>query len=161
MYRRDLISIFITLSVIGLDQITKWVVEQKMTLHQSIPIIPGLMNLTYVRNTGVAFGLFSSPDSGLRSILLFLLSLVAIAVIVLFWVKSRHAHLALSGALALILGGALGNLLDRLRQGEVIDFIDVYWKDLHWPAFNVADSAITLGVIFLLIHLVYDANRDG
>jgi signal peptidase II len=161
MTGRDLFGICVTVAVIGLDQMTKWLVDHEMALHQSIAIVPHLLNLTYVRNTGVAFGLFSSPDPGLRALLLLVFSLVAIGVILLFWFKSRRGHLVLIGALALILGGALGNLIDRFRLGEVIDFIDVYWKDLHWPAFNVADSAITLGVILLLIHLIFQADTSS
>ena len=161
MRGRDLFGICLTSAVIGLDQITKWIVDQEMVLHESIPVIPGFLNMTYVRNTGVAFGLLSSPDPGLRSILLLLFSLVAIAVILIFWFKSRQAHLLLIAALGMILGGAIGNLIDRFRLGEVIDFIDIYWKDLHWPAFNIADSAITIGVILLLFHLIFQSDTSS
>jgi signal peptidase II len=158
-HSRDRIGIFLALSVVGLDQFSKWLVDHQMALHQSIPVFPGLLSLTYVRNTGVAFGLFASASTGLRSILLLFFSLVAIGAILFMWVRNRQGHLLLHLALALILGGALGNLIDRLRMGEVIDFIDVYWRDLHWPAFNVADSAITIGVILLLIHLIFYPER--
>jgi signal peptidase II len=151
----DRLGILLTALVLLLDQATKWVVVQHMVLHQSIPIIPGFLNLTYVRNTGAAFGMFASPSPGLRSALLLLFSLVAIGLIAWIWIRDRRASGLYVSSLGLILGGALGNLLDRARLGEVVDFVDAYWGRYHWPAFNVADSAITVGVALFALHLVF------
>lgn len=158
MRGQDRIGILLSLGIIGLDRATKWIVDHGMELHESIPVIPRVLNLTHVRNTGAAFGLFSTSGPSASYILLSLFSLVAIGVLLIFWIKSRRAHGSFILGLALILGGAVGNLIDRVVLGEVIDFIDLYWRDLHWPAFNVADSAITVGVILLLIHLLFHST---
>jgi signal peptidase II len=141
-------------TIVALDQATKWLVDHGMALHQSIPVIPGFLSLTYVRNTGAAFGMLASPSPGLRSLFLLLFSGLAIGLILWLWIRERQGGALYRSALALVLGGALGNLIDRIRLGEVIDFVDVYWRNYHWPAFNVADSAITAGVALLLIHLL-------
>jgi signal peptidase II len=140
--------------IVALDQATKWIVDQGMPLHQSIPIIPGFLSLTHVRNTGAAFGMLASPSPGLRSAFLLLFSTLAIGLILWIWIRDRRAGTLHVSALAMVLGGALGNLIDRMRLGAVIDFVDVYWREYHWPAFNVADSAITVGVALLLLRLL-------
>lgn len=155
MNATDRVGIVLATAVISLDQATKWLVHQGMDLHQSVQIIPGLFNLTYVRNTGAAFGLLASPSPGLRTTILAAFSAIAIGVILLVWVRSRFAPGLFVCSLALILGGAIGNLIDRIRLGEVIDFLDVYWRGHHWPAFNAADSAITIGVGLLIVHLLF------
>jgi len=141
--------------VVVLDQISKLWVRSNLELFQTVPII-GCLSLTYVRNTGSAFGLFANQA--------FLLALVAIvglvAVLLLYRYLSRSNILSVA-ALGLIFGGALGNLIDRLRFGYVTDFVDVLlWHDFHWPAFNVADSAITVGSIMLII-FIFSAFRKG
>lgn len=151
----DRVGVALAAVVISLDQTTKWLVHHGMELHQSIQIIPGLLNLTYVRNTGAAFGLLAAPSPGLRTATLAAFSAIAIGVILWVWVRSRVAPGLFVCCLALILGGAVGNLVDRIRLGEVIDFVDVYWRSYHWPAFNAADSAITVGVGLLIIHLLF------
>ena len=126
-----------------------------LKMHEVRPIIHGLLNLTRVHNTGAAFGLMAGQPSMLRT--LFFLGVSALAMGVVLWMlfrlppNQKVEHVALS----LIFGGALGNVIDRARLGEVIDFIDVYCRSYHWPAFNVADSAITIGVILLVYHLVF------
>jgi len=141
----------VVLSIVLLDQVTKLWVAASMRLHQSTPVIDGFFNLTYVRNTGAAFSMFADHAAGFRVPFFVVASLVAVAVILSF---VRHIpasqKLALAGC-AFVLGGAVDNLIDRLAYGEVIDFLDVYWRDWHWPAFNVADSFITVGVIVLLL----------
>lgn len=152
-------------AIVLLDQFTKALVQARMTLHESIEIIPGLFSLTYIRNPGAAFGLFVGAPPAFRAVFFSTVTVVAIAAIGYFFFKSiqEDRQLALAGAppgrhnrwaragLALVLSGAIGNLIDRVRYGEVIDFLDFYIGRHHWPAFNVADSAITVGVTILLI----------
>lgn len=142
--------LFLSLGVIVLDQWTKWLVELHIPHHVAQPVIPGFLNLTHVRNTGVAFGLFASyGDKG--SWMLTLLGLAALtAVGVYFWFAPARDRLLL-GALALVVGGAVGNLLDRMTSGAVTDFVDVYVGTYHWPSFNVADSAISIGIVLMAI----------
>lgn len=150
----------VALAVVLLDQVTKLWVAASMRLHESIPVVPDFFNLTYVRNTGAAFSLFAGHDASYRVPFFIVVSLVAAGVI-LSLVRSTPASQksALLGC-ALVLGGAVGNLIDRIAYGEVIDFLDVYWGDWHWPAFNVADSAITSGVVLLLFGGVFSGRRE-
>lgn len=143
--------LFVSLGVIVLDQWTKWLVEVHLPHHSGQPLIPGFLNLTHVRNTGVAFGLFASEGLGGGTWLLTLLGLAALtAVGVYFWYAPVRDRLLLV-ALALVVGGAVGNLIDRVSSGAVTDFIDVYVGDHHWPSFNVADSAISIGIVLMAI----------
>jgi len=136
--------------VLLLDQISKWVVQQAMAPGELRGVLPGFFNLTYVRNRGAAFGLFSESDSALVQVLLVAFSLAALGlVLVLLWRGTASG--AAGWGLALIFGGALGNLLDRLRSGSVVDFLDFYVGSYHWPAFNLADSSIVIGAGLLLL----------
>ncbi|HEY2291186.1 MAG TPA: signal peptidase II [Thermoanaerobaculia bacterium] len=147
---RKLRYLLVSLAVIVLDQWTKWLVEARLPHHSTRPVIPGLFNLTHVRNTGVAFGLFAS-DGGGNGWLLTLLGLGAlIAVGLYFWYTPSHDRVLLA-ALALVVGGAVGNLIDRVWNGAVTDFLDVYVGLHHWPSFNVADSAISIGIVLMAI----------
>lgn len=139
------------LIVIVLDQLTKAMVLARMELHQSIPVVDGFFALTYVRNTGAAFGIFAGHTSALR--VPALLAVAGLALGVLLWFvrtvpADRRLVIAACGA---VLGGAIGNMIDRAAYGEVIDFFDVYVGTWHWPAFNIADAAITCGVIVLCL----------
>jgi signal peptidase II len=124
-----------------------------MPLHYSIPIIDGFFNLTYIRNTGAAFGILAGSAEAFRLPLLLLFSVVAIGFIVMMLRRLPSHEKGLITALALILGGAIGNLIDRVFYGEVIDFLDFYWGSYHWPAFNVADSCITIGVAITIYYM--------
>lgn len=136
-------------AVIILDQLTKAIIAQYLYLHQSIEVVSGFFNITHIRNPGAAFGLFHDSGEVFRTIFLIGVSIVALGAI--FFVYRRvKANLPACIALSLIAGGAIGNLVDRIRFGEVTDFLDFYIGQYHWPAFNVADSAITIGV-FLAI----------
>jgi len=148
------------ISIIVLDQLTKIIVDRTMALHGSIPIIDGFFNLTYVRNTGAAFGMFSRSHQAFRLPFLLLVSLVAIGFILTMLRRLRDQETGMITALAFILGGALGNLIDRLLHGEVIDFLDVYWSHYHWPAFNLADSFITIGVTITVYFLLRAKGDD-
>ncbi|MCF7968153.1 MAG: signal peptidase II [Methylococcaceae bacterium] len=144
-----LIWLWLSALVIVIDQITKRVVDSTMQLYQSIELIP-YFQLTYMRNQGAAFSFLSGAGGWQRW---FFIGLAVIAsVFICFWLKKLNRSQRWEAiAWSLVLGGALGNLIDRILYGYVIDFLDVYIGDWHWPAFNVADSAITLGVAMLLL----------
>lgn len=145
-----LIAGSIALMVVMLDQYTKYLIAHNLALHQSLEIVQNYLTIVHTRNKGIAFGIFSGQESITQTVLLILTSLAAIAFIfyLLSGLGSRHLYGTIT--LALILGGAVGNLIDRIRWGEVIDFIDLHWGSYHWPAFNVADSAISVGMILLV-----------
>ncbi len=140
--------------VVVLDQATKMLVLAKMPLYHSIAVITGFFNLTHIRNPGGAFGFMASGSQDLRNILFVGVSAIAMGLIVYFYRSTPKTYPWLSSALAMIFGGAVGNLIDRLRFGEVVDFLDFYVKTYHWPAFNVADSAITVGITIFIAHVV-------
>jgi signal peptidase II len=142
--------IIIAASVVLFDQMTKWLVAQKIALHENVDVVPGFFRLTHVQNQGAAFGLFSDSTSEWKVAVLILFSIAALAVVsTLLW-KNGNAMNATAIALSLVFGGALGNLWDRVSNGRVIDFLDIYYGSHHWPAFNVADSAIVIGALLLL-----------
>ena len=136
-----------------LDQFTKLLVVAEMELYQTIPVVPGLLNLTHIRNSGVAFGLFNAAEFAYKPLVMTLVALAALVGVGLYASQLPTAHKWARAGLALILGGAAGNLVDRARQGYVVDFVDVYWKGWHFWAFNVADAAISVGVGLLIIDL--------
>jgi signal peptidase II len=144
-----LIWLWLSALVIIIDQLTKRVVDTTMQLYQSIELIP-YFQLTYLRNQGAAFSFLSGAGGWQRW---FFIGLAVIAsVFICIWLKKLHRSQRWEAiAWALVLGGALGNLIDRILYGYVIDYLDVYVGDWHWPAFNVADSAITVGVVMLLL----------
>jgi len=141
--------LWLSLLAVILDQGTKLVIAGSMQLYQSIPIMP-YFNLTYVHNTGAAFSFLSEAGGWQRWFFAGLAFVISIVIAVWLARLKQHETL-LAVALSLVLGGAIGNLIDRLAYGYVIDFLDVYYRTWHWPAFNIADSAITLGVILMLV----------
>jgi len=140
-----------------LDQVTKIVVDRTMVLYQSIPVIDGLFSITYMRNKGAAFSFLSTFDY--RRPFFIAVTLVAMVAIAVTFRKLRDDQRLTAVSLSLIFSGAVGNLIDRVRLGEVIDFLDVYWKTHHWPAFNVADSAICVGVALLAFDMIREERR--
>jgi signal peptidase II len=146
--------------ILFLDQLTKIIVDRTMPLHESIPVIDGLFSLTYVRNTGAAFGIFAGSHEAFRLPFLILISVIAIGFIFVMLKRLHEQEIGLTTALAFILGGAIGNLIDRVLHGEVIDFLDFYWSNYHWPAFNLADSFITVGVAITLYFLMRAKGED-
>jgi len=148
-------------AILILDQITKALVHHMMSLFQSIEIIPNFIHLTYLRNTGAAFGLLAGGPSTLRMLFFIIISAVAIGCVFYLLKSLRPGQKILTVSLSLILGGAVGNLIDRLRLGEVIDFIDLHWYQVHWPAFNAADAAITIGVILLFIQMIRKGSFEN
>ena len=144
--------LLVSAGVIGLDQLTKWLIQQVLTFGQSLRVLP-FFNLVLVYNPGAAFSFLSSAPGWQRDLFV-VIALAASALIVYLLRKNAHDRL-FCFALALILGGAVGNLIDRVVLGAVVDFLDVHAFDYHWPAFNLADSAITLGAGLL----IWDAVR--
>lgn len=159
--KRYLLLAFLGVAIVVVDQVTKYWIMQSMRLHESIPIIPNLFSLTYIRNPGAAFGLLAGSSNAFRMVFFGITSLFALALLgtILFRLPEKDwvGQLSIAG----ILGGAIGNLIDRLRFGEVIDFLDVYVESYHWPAFNVADSAITVGVACLIIHFAFERKETA
>lgn len=141
----------IALAVIGLDQLTKHFVTRELVLGESVPLVPGLLHLTLVHNTGMAFGLLSGTDVPFKSLLVTLLSLLALGAVLYYALASDQGERWTRVGLGLVLGGALGNIVDRVRLGYVVDFVDVFYRGAHWPAFNVADSCICVGVGLLIL----------
>lgn len=154
---RSQLKLFLPLAagVLVLDQVSKAVVSATLKMYEIRPLIQGLLNLTRIHNTGAAFGLLAGQASALRTGFFLAVSLVAMGVVLWMLYRLPPGQKVELVALSLILGGALGNVFDRVRLGEVVDFIDVYYRSYHWPAFNVADSAISIGVILLLYRLVF------
>ena len=141
--------------VIAADQITKWIVLAQLPLYNSVVVIPGFFNLTHIHNPGGAFGFLSSHSSTTRHLMFVVVSMLATGLIFWFYYKTPQTHPYLAGGFALIFGGAIGNLIDRVRMGKVVDFLDFYLSGWHWPAFNVADSAITVGITIFVYHLIF------
>lgn len=144
----------VSAAILLLDQVTKQLVTAAMPLHSSVEVIPNLFHLTLVTNRGALFGLLHDLPDPYRSSLFTLVPLLAIGLIVFFQMRTTLQDILAHTGLALILGGALGNLVDRIRLGHVIDFLDVFIGDHHWPAFNAADSSICIGVSLLILDLM-------
>ena len=150
----------VILMILVVDQATKWLVARSLDLHEYRPLVDGLLSLSHVRNRGAAFGILSDADLPYQAILFAGLSLAALLAIAVYaWRLPATAQLP-QLALALILGGALGNLIDRLRLGYVVDFVHVYWREHQWPDFNAADSAITIGVTLLVLDILRSPRAE-
>ena len=144
--------------VLVLDQVTKYVVEARIRLHDVIIVIPGFFNLTHVRNKGAAFGILSSLPEVWRSAFFIMVTIIAVAAIIVLIMKT-HERLPVY-AFSLIVGGAVGNVIDRIRYGEVVDFIQWYVKSHYWPSFNMADSAISIGVALLAVEMLFGKRQE-
>lgn len=150
--RRYGLPALIVATLVILDQLTKWHVTSSMRLHESIPIIPDFFSLTYIRNSGAAFGILADSHAGFRLVFFGVTSVVALVLLATIYARLSPTDWVGQLSVASIFGGAVGNLIDRIRAGEVIDFLDFSIMGHHWPAFNVADAAITVGVGFLMWH---------
>ena len=145
----------IAVIVVLVDRLAKWAVASNIPLHDSVTVIPGLFHITHVENTGAAFGLFAESAAQWKIGALVSFSVIALIIVsALLW-KNSHALSTTTIGLSLILGGATGNLWDRMMTGHVVDFLDFYMGSYHWPAFNVADSAIVIGAILLVSEIVF------
>lgn len=145
----------IALLVVCLDRATKWMVAKDISLHDSVLVVPGFFRLTHVENRGAAFGLFADSPGQWKIAMLVLFSIVALIVVLALLWRNSHAMTSTGIGLALILGGAVGNLWDRLLNGRVVDFLLFYVGQYQWPAFNVADSAIVCGAGLLVIEILF------
>ena len=157
MKAKYLILALTTPVILVADQLTKLYIDRTMKLYQSIPVIDGLFSITYLRNRGAAFSFLS--DASWRLPFFILATVIAVIAIITAFCKLKDEQRFAALSLSLILSGAIGNLIDRVRMGEVIDFLDVYWRTHHWPAFNVADSAICVGVAMLALDLFLEERR--
>ena len=141
-------------AIVLADQVTKLLVVLELELHESVTIIPGVLDLTHVRNTGAAFGFLNAVEFPGKPVVIALVALGALLGVGLYAAQLPAHHRFARVGLAFILGGAAGNLIDRLRQGYVVDFVDAYWRGWHFWAFNVADAAITVGVAIIVLDLL-------
>jgi signal peptidase II len=158
MKRKYRILLIVFVCVLALDQASKLLIARLVPLHQAREIIPGFFAIAHVQNRGAAFGLLANlPGAGT---LFVVISLIAIVLICVYfrWLKDREVWTPL--CLALVLTGAVGNLIDRFRLGSVVDFLDVHYKGWHWPAFNVADASITIGVLLLALKILWGEKKD-
>lgn len=145
--------LFFTLLPLIIDIITKYIVKTNMVLYSFIPVIDGLFNIVYVLNPGAAFSFLHDMNESYRQI--FFVSITSVAIIVIFYIFLKETTKLNIIGFALILSGAIGNLIDRIFIGKVVDFLDFYYKSYHFPAFNVADSCITIGVALIIINLIF------
>jgi signal peptidase II len=145
----------VTGGVIALDQITKWWVRQEVPLYDTVPVIDGFFSIIHARNPGGAFSLFAGVSQQIRVPFFFIAGATAITVLIYYLRQIPSDQRWLLFAIAAVLGGALGNLIDRILLGGVTDFLLVYWRQYQWPAFNVADSSISIGVCILVGHSLF------
>jgi signal peptidase II len=159
VFRSRRFELIVAVAVVILDQITKAMIRPALALHQSREVSPGFLDLTRVHNTGAAFGMLNSVEFPFKTVALSIVAAIALGGVAWYAatvpLADRLARLGIAG----VLGGAIGNLLDRARSGYVLDFVDAYWGDWHFWAFNVADAAITVGVIFMVLDILGVGKR--
>ncbi|HIJ42091.1 MAG TPA: signal peptidase II [Deltaproteobacteria bacterium] len=143
------------LGVVFFDQLTKQIIIKSLNIYETVPVIQGFFDLVHVRNRGMAFGIMNDAKSNSGTWLLLAMSSVAIVLLLVWFFRLKDEGVFFTLSLSLILGGAVGNIIDRLRFGEVVDFLDVYVGAYHWPAFNVADAAITVGTFMIAANLLF------
>ncbi len=148
------VGLALSSAVVVADQITKAIVRARLPLHDEVDIIPGFLDFTHVRNSGAAFGLLNGIDFPFKAAVIAIVAAAALVAIAAYAATLAPAQKLARVGLALILGGAVGNLIDRIALGYVVDFVDVYWRSYHFWAFNVADSAITVGVIIMVLDML-------
>jgi signal peptidase II len=148
------LEIWLPIAIVALDQLTKAVVRAKVPEFGAVTIVPGLLNITHVRNTGMAYGILDRTDFPFKTVLIACIGVAALVAVGMYAASLARHHLMARVGLALIIGGAAGNVLDRLTVGSVVDFVDVYWGAWHFWAFNVADSAISVGVGIMILDML-------
>ncbi len=148
------VELWLPLLVVALDQVTKWLVRERVPLHSSVEVIPGFLDFTHVRNTGAAFGFLNGVDFPGKTLVIAVVAIGALIGVSIYAGTLAREQLAARLGMALIIGGAAGNLIDRIFVGSVVDFVDAYWGTFHFWAFNVADSAITVGVALMIIDMI-------
>jgi len=148
------LEVWLPIAVIALDQLTKAIVRATLPMHESVTIVPGFIDFTHVRNSGAAFGILNAAEFPFKEVVIALIATAALIGIGIYAASLAHHQLVARVGLALIIGGAAGNLIDRVVAGSVVDFVDVYWQTWHFWAFNVADSAITIGVAIMILDML-------
>ena len=147
--------------IVALDQITKAAIVGKFSLHESHTVIDGLFNIVYVMNPGAAFGFLANASELFRRIFFTGITVTVILLIIYYIVKSKLQNTLYVISLTLIFSGAVGNLIDRMRYGAVVDFLDVYIGTAHWPAFNVADSSISIGAVLIIFGMIAQRKKEN
>lgn len=149
------ISLFITIIILVLDQITKFIIASSMKVGDSFEVIPNFLNITSHRNDGAAWGILSGKMS-----FFFIITIIILVVLIVFYIKEAKNNLLMQIAISLLFAGALGNFIDRVLHGEVVDFVDTYIFGYNFPIFNVADSSLTIGVLLIIIALLTDMKKE-
>lgn len=149
------ISLFITIIILVLDQITKFIIASLMKVGDSFEVIPNFLNITSHRNDGAAWGILSGKMS-----FFFIITIIILVVLIVFYIKEAKNNLLMQIAISLLFAGALGNFIDRVLHGEVVDFVDTYIFGYNFPIFNVADSSLTIGVLLIIIALLTDMKKE-
>ncbi|MCY1038094.1 signal peptidase II [Staphylococcus nepalensis] len=149
------ISLFITLVILILDQITKYIITKTMQIGDSFELIPNFLNITSHRNSGAAWGILSG-----KMAFFYIITVVILIVLIVFYIKEAKHNLLMQVAISLLFAGALGNFIDRVLNGEVVDFVDTYIFSYNFPIFNVADSSLTIGVLLIIIALLKDMKTE-
>jgi signal peptidase II len=152
--RGQTLALWIPVTIVVADQLTKAIVRAKLPLYESVNVIPGMLDITHATNSGAAFGILNGVEFPYKAAVMVLVALIALAAVGLYAVSLPPEQRVARAGLALILGGACGNLIDRAVAGRVLDFVDVYWRAYHFWAFNVADSAISAGVALMLLDVL-------
>jgi signal peptidase II len=154
-----LLELWLPIVIVAVDQATKAMVRAAVPLHESVTIIPGFMDFTHVLNSGAAFGILNGADFPFKTVLIAVIAMAALVGVGTYAASLSHHQLIARLGLALIIGGAAGNLIDRVLAGSVVDFVDVYWRAHHFWAFNVADSAISIGVAIMILDMLGIGSR--
>jgi len=155
------LEIWLPLLIVAVDQGSKAVVRATLPVHDSVTVIPGLVDFTHVRNTGAAFGILNAADFPFKTVVIALIATAALIGVGMYAASLAHHQLVARIGLALIIGGAAGNLLDRLIVGSVVDFVDIYWRNWHFWAFNVADAAISVGVAIMILDMLGSSKEPS
>ena len=155
MKNRLMMLVVISGLVVVSDQLTKWLITRSLSYYEQINVIPGFFNLIYIHNPGGAFGIFAKNQGNLHSMMFIIIAVAAMGLVLYLYNNTPSEYPVLSFGFALIFGGAIGNIIDRIRLGEVIDFIDLYINHMHWPAFNIADSAISIGMVIFGFYILF------
>jgi signal peptidase II len=148
------LEIWVPILVVAVDQLTKWLVRTRVPLHASVEVIPNFLDITHVRNTGAAFGFLNAVDFPGKTIVIAVIAICALIGVSMYAGTLGNQQVLPRLGMALIIGGAAGNLIDRMFVGSVVDFVDAYWGSFHFWAFNVADSAITVGVALMILDMI-------
>jgi|RhiMetdeSRZDD1v2_1073273.scaffolds.fasta_scaffold85752_2 signal peptidase II len=154
------LELWLPILIIAIDQLTKAIIRATLPLHTSVTVISGLVDFTHVRNTGAAFGILNYAEFPFKTVVIAVIATAALIGVGMYAASLAHHQLVARIGLALIIGGAAGNLLDRIAAGSVVDFVDVYWHSYHFWAFNVADSAITVGVAIMILDMLGADQRS-